>query len=114
MERFCLEEDVLGSKSSLKKLQEFVQKKKSFIVFLSGDGCKPCDALAPQLEKMADEAGIIMIKAKREKEPEFFEALGITGVPTTMFFIGGTEIDTVVGTAMSKIKKNISLLEKEG
>lgn len=61
--------------------------------------CRPCLAMAPAFEALADEYQGKMTFAKLNTDDNQMTAgrLGIQGIPTLIFFRGGREIDRIVG-----------------
>lgn len=61
--------------------------------------CRPCLAMAPTFEALADEYTGKMTFAKLNTDDNQMTAgrLGIQGIPTMIFFRGGREIDRIVG-----------------
>lgn len=61
--------------------------------------CRPCLAMAPTFEALAEEYQGKMTFAKLNTDDNQMTAgrLGIQGIPTMIFFRGGREIDRIVG-----------------
>ncbi len=61
--------------------------------------CRPCLAMAPAFEALADEYQGKVKFAKLNTDDNQMTAgrLGIQGIPTLIFFRGGREIDRIVG-----------------
>lgn len=61
--------------------------------------CRPCLAMAPAFEALADEYQGKVTFAKLNTDDNQMTAgrLGIQGIPTLIFFRGGREIDRIVG-----------------
>lgn len=66
--------------------------------------CMPCHMLAPTLKEVADEFSGRMIVAKlnMDDNKEFWEKLGIDGIPTMILFANGQERFRLVGAGRSK------------
>lgn len=61
--------------------------------------CRPCLAMAPTFEALAEEYQGKVTFAKLNTDDNQMTAgrLGIQGIPTLIFFRGGREIDRIVG-----------------
>lgn len=70
--------------------------------------CAPCRALAPTLEKLAEEAGesLIVLKIDVDEHPGVRERFGVRGIPTMILLKGDAELDRLSGTQpLSKLKQ---------
>lgn len=88
-----------------KTFKAAIKSDKPVLVDFWAPWCGPCVAMAPQLEKAAEELGDTAVIAKlniddNEKVPE---KLGIQAIPTLMVFKNGEMVEEAVG-AMSKAK----------
>lgn len=61
--------------------------------------CGPCRMVAPILDKLAGEyAGkVVIAKVNTDENPEWAGKYGVQGIPTMMFFSGGTMVHRQVG-----------------
>ena len=61
--------------------------------------CGPCRALAPGLERVAENVGdsARVVKVDVDAEPELASRYGVQSIPTLVFFEGGREYDRQVG-----------------
>ena len=61
--------------------------------------CGPCRAIAPVVEQLAAEnAGRLkVVKVNADDSPQVSARHGITGIPTLLFYAGGTEASRSVG-----------------
>lgn len=61
--------------------------------------CGPCRSMAPEYEKAAQamEPRARFLKLNSDKEPKLAAALDIRGIPTTILFKQGKEVDRVSG-----------------
>lgn len=83
------------------------------IVYVSASWCGPCKVYAPIMEKLATElsaTGIKISKINVDDNRELAVELGVSGVPTTIFFKDGEEKERKVGMMQEKQVKEI--LEK--
>jgi thioredoxin 1 len=63
--------------------------------------CPPCRALAPTFEELAERyAGRVkFVKLNVDENQTVPQRFGIKGIPTLVFFDGGSEAERVVGAA---------------
>ena len=69
------------------------------LVDFSATWCQPCKALAPKIEKVADEfeGQLKVFSVDIEDAQSAVSQLGIQGVPTCVFFKSGREVDRIQG-----------------
>ena len=74
--------------------------------------CGPCQALAPQFDKIATEfAGKAkLFKVDVDDNGDLAAEFGIQSVPTILFFKGGKKVDSVLGNQPDAIKKKLQAL----
>jgi len=73
--------------------------------------CAPCRALAPTLERLAEEAGelLTVLKIDVDEFPAVRERYGVRGIPTMILLKGETELARLSGSQpMSKLKQWLS------
>jgi thioredoxin 1 len=79
---------------------------KQIIVF-TANWCGPCKMLAPVLDKLSESYGDVgFSKVDIEEEQDLTVGLGITGVPTIMFYQNGELKHRHVGASSSAVMKN--------
>lgn len=80
--------------------------------------CGPCHMIAPVVEDLAKEyeGKLKVLKLNTDENPDIAGRYQVMGIPTLMFFKGGTVIEKIVGAASKKqFKEKIdSLLTKTG
>ena len=61
--------------------------------------CRPCHAIAPHLEALAEEydGRLTVAKLNVDEHPELQERFGVFGLPTVVIFRDGKEVARVVG-----------------
>lgn len=69
------------------------------LIDFSATWCQPCKALAPKIEKIADEftGRLKVLSVDIEDAKTAVNQFGIRGVPTCVFFKGGREVDRIQG-----------------
>jgi thioredoxin 1 len=79
--------------------QEVLKSTEPVLVDFTATWCGPCKALAPIVEKIADEsAGKYKVgKLDIDDAPGITQRYGIRGVPTVLVFKGGEKVDQHVG-----------------
>ena len=80
------------------------------LVDFSATWCGPCKALAPTIDKVADDydGKMSVYKVDIDKAPETAASFGIMGVPTCIFFRDGKEVDRFTGNVdMRTIQEHI-------
>ncbi len=78
---------------------EVLKSAEPVLVDFTATWCGPCKALAPVVEKLAEEAGgkYKVFKLDIDEAPGITKRYGVRGVPTVLVFKGGEKIDQHVG-----------------
>ena len=79
--------------------QEVLQSEQPVIVDFWAEWCGPCHAVAPILEKIADERkdDLRVVKLNIDEEPEIAQRYGVMSIPTIVLFKGGEPAAAAVG-----------------
>jgi thioredoxin 1 len=79
--------------------QEVIQSEKPVIVDFWAEWCGPCHAVAPVLDKIAEErsAELKLVKVNIDEERELAERYGIASIPTMILFKDGEPSAAVIG-----------------
>lgn len=80
--------------------QEVVEKSDvPVLVDFSATWCQPCKALAPIIDKVAEDydGRLLVRKVDIDQARQTAIRFGIQGVPTCIFFQGGNEVDRFMG-----------------
>lgn len=79
--------------------QEVIQSETPVLVDFWAEWCGPCHAVAPVLDKIAEErAGELkLVKVNIDEERELAEKYGIASIPTMILFRDGEPAAAVIG-----------------
>ena len=79
--------------------QEVLKSETPVLVDFWAEWCGPCHAVAPILEKIAEErAGELrLVKVNIDEEPEIAERYGIASIPTMVLFKDGEPAAAAIG-----------------
>ncbi|MBI5531549.1 MAG: thioredoxin [Deltaproteobacteria bacterium] len=93
---------------------EVLKADKPVLVDFTATWCGPCKALAPVVEKLADElAGKVKVgKVDIDASPDVSARYGVRSVPTVMVFKGGQRVAQHVG--MTNRDTLVKLIASEG
>ncbi len=89
----------------LDDVKENIQKGELLLVEFSSNGCAPCEAMKPIVEKLLSEdrfRGIKYEEINLSDYPEFSVEFGVFGVPTLIVFKDGKEYKRNVGYMSEK------------
>ena len=87
--------------------QEVLKADQPVLVDFWAEWCHPCKALAPTVERVAEEyeGKAKVVKLNVDDNNQTGMQFGVRGIPTLILFKGGAEVDRVVGGTS---KDNIS------
>lgn len=74
--------------------------------------CPPCRALAPHLEKLAEEFGdcVRIVKVNVDHDPQLAMRYVVTAVPTLIWFDAGREVDRSIGANPAALRQKLNIL----
>ena len=92
--------------------QEVVDSETNVLVDFWAEWCGPCHAVAPVLDRIADERGLKLVKVNIDEEQGLANRFGVMSIPTMILFEGGEPKAAVVG-AMPKgaLERELGLSE---
>ena len=80
---------------------EVIQGEGKVLVDFWADWCGPCHAVAPILDKLADEHELKLVKVNIDQEQELAQRYGVASIPMMILFENGEPQASAVG-AMPK------------
>lgn len=85
------------SKDSFSK--EILESSRPALVDFWADWCAPCRAVAPVVERLAEEydGRLTVAKVNVDEEPELARAYGIRSIPALLVFQDGEIVDQIFG-----------------
>ena len=82
--------------------------KNKVLVDFYADWCGPCKMLAMEIEKVASEIDIDIVKVNVDEEEEIARKYGVMSIPTLILFENGQELKKTIGfMPKDKIKEFI-------
>lgn len=71
--------------------------KNKVLVDFYADWCGPCKMLAMELEKVANEIDVDIVKVNVDEEEEIARRYGVMSIPTLILFEDGQELKKTIG-----------------
>ena len=71
--------------------------KSKVLVDFYADWCGPCKMLAMELEKVANEIDVDIVKVNVDKEEDIARRYGVMSIPTLILFEDGQELKKTIG-----------------
>src|ERR687887_395160 len=97
--------------------QEVLKSAKPVIVDFWAEWCGPCHAVAPVLDKIAEERAeeLRLVKVNIDEEPALAQKYGIVSIPTIVLFRGGEPAAAAIGAQpKSAIERSLGLVSENG
>jgi thioredoxin 1 len=92
---------------------EVLQSEQPVIVDFWAEWCGPCHAVAPVLEKIAEERSteLRVVKVNIDEEPALAQRYGVMSIPTIVLFKSGEPHAAAIGAQpKSMLEKNLGLV----
>jgi thioredoxin len=92
---------------------EVIQSDKPVIVDFWAEWCGPCHAVAPVLDRIADERGeeLKLVKVDIDKEQGLAQRYGIASIPTIVLFKDGEPAAAAIGAQpKSALERSLGLV----
>ena len=93
---------------------EVIKSDKAVIVDFWAEWCGPCRAVAPVLDKIAEERSdeLIVVKVNIDEEPGLAQRYGVQSIPTIILFRNGEPAKATVGAQpKGALEKSLGLVE---
>ena len=91
---------------------EVLASEQPVIVDFWAEWCGPCHAVAPVLDKIAEERGseLRLVKVNIDEEPDLAQRYGVMSIPTIILFKAGEPAAAAIGAQpKSMLEKNLGL-----
>jgi thioredoxin 1 len=92
--------------------QEVLQSEQPVIVDFWAEWCGPCHAVAPVLDRIAEERGdeLKLVKVNIDEEQGLAQRYGIASIPTIVLFKGGEPAAAAIGAQpKSSLERSLGL-----
>lgn len=103
--------------SSANQLDELVSKNRVVVIDFFATWCAPCRAIAPILEKLADQLSetgkMVFVKVDTDINSDITQAFNVTAMPTFVICKNGDEAERVQGADPNKLDKVVRKLYAE-
>ena len=93
---------------------EVINSDKAVIVDFWAEWCGPCRAVAPVLDRIAEERAdeLIVVKVNIDEEPGLAQRYGVQSIPTMILFRNGEPDKATVGAQpKGALEKSLGLVE---
>ena len=77
--------------------QDVLRAPRTVLVDFWADWCRPCHAVAPVLERIAQERNLKLVKVNYDEEQDLAERYGIQSIPNIILFEDGAPKAQTIG-----------------
>src|SRR5215216_3070792 len=94
--------------------QEVIESEHPVLVDFWADWCGPCHAVAPILDRIADERDVKLVKVNIDQEQELAQRYGVASIPMMILFENGQPQAAAVGAQpKGSLERALGLAEAE-
>ena len=95
--------------------QDVLKSETPVIVDFWAEWCGPCHAVAPVLDKIADEHDVKIVKVNIDEEQDLAQRFGVSSIPMMILFKNGEPAAAAVGAQPKPaLERALGLAEPEG
>ena len=92
--------------------QEVLQSEGKVLVDFWADWCGPCHAVAPVLDRIAQERDVKLVKVNIDQEQELAQRYGVASIPMMVLFENGEPQAAAIGAQpKSSLERSLGLAE---
>lgn len=74
-----------------------IVKEGDTVLYFKKEGCGPCRKMAPIVEELCNENGVLLVYEQFEFDKDIFHEFNVQGLPTVIKLKDGKEIGRLVG-----------------
>lgn len=78
-------------------LHDLIADHETVLIDYHAEWCGPCQMLAPVLERLADETGVVVAKVDIDHHQDLAGQANVRGVPTLLLYSDGEQVERLVG-----------------
>ena len=94
--------------------EEVIQAEGKVLVDFWAEWCGPCHAVAPVLDRIADERDLKLVKVNIDQEQELAQRYGVASIPLMILFENGQPVAQALGAMpKSALERQLGLAEAD-